>query len=688
MRQLFLVILLICSQYVSAKTYHALVVGVSEYPNLDPNLSLQGPKFDAIRVQSMLLQQGVAEHNIHLLADGVDGAKLPTMPNILEAFSSLEQSVSKGDFVYLHFSGHGSQQPTTNSEDTSDSIDGLDEIFLPRDVQQWSKSLGAVPNSLSDDQVKVLTTRLRNKGANVWVIFDSCHSGTMTRSLTGQEFRSRNIDLGVLKNTGIAKSAPLDQTDKAIAILKPVELKQDAGALISFGAAQSNEEAPEMTLPNGEQSSPQGLFTYTMTSLISQDPNISYRQLAQGILSVYNSLPWYRTTPLFEGGTQLDKPIFHRDGDVVIRYSVSKKKGNYFIQGGQLNGLEAGAVLEVFSDVSSAAPIALLEIMSSELTTSEGRLQTGEITNKRSYAQLISPAYPESIKFKWQRPPSEIWKKALDSLFADNKLVQRTVEWVNTDQSADISLYVADESLYLFTLSNEVLPCEVMADSKKPCNDGDSAETYFSLSLNTESGDIEPYQVLNNGLSRMVRSHNLKRLSATMTGSSNVLSEVYLNDSPLELDKIIKAKDGDDLYVSFANQGRKPVDLTVMFIDSGLGITQVFPEPGYSGRLFAGESTEFEGTISSEGTTGEEQFVIIAVPANRDSPQMSLSHLQQEPLESRSFFTSTTNKSRGEGGYEDIFAQALGDLPQNRAFKKREKSAGRATISVIRLQTE
>ncbi|RTZ17282.1 caspase family protein [Vibrio aquaticus] len=681
MRVALLALWILFSQSAWATTYYAVVVGVSEYPNLDETLSLNGPKYDAVRIENMLLQQGVDKKNIRVLADGVEGAPLPTKQNIIDAITEIENQLAKGDFVYLHFSGHGSQQPVQGNEDKSESSDGLDEIFLPRDVQLWSKAKGEVPNSLTDNEVHILTNRLRNKGADVWSIFDSCHSGTMTRSVNGQEFRSRNVNFEQLK-AGTPTAGPIPEQHDSIEILKPVALAEGAGSLISFGAAQSNEEAPEMALPNGDRPSPQGLFTYTLTSLISQNPNMSYRQLAQGILSAYNGLPWYRTTPLFEGES-LDKPIFHRDGDVVTRYPVRKKKGRYFIQAGQLNGFEEGAVVEVFADVASEEPLAVLEVTDSQIASSEASLKTGEFATKKAFAQLHSPAYPAKVRFKWQKAPPKAWQTALETQLEENLFLQRTIDWVDSDQPADISLYVTDNKVYFFTVSDVDLPCELVSETE--CQPTRGNDTYLSLDVAQQT----PLAILNNGLQRVIRAHNLKRLAVKMTGTSSVMSEVFLNDNPLGLDQLIAAKDGDDLYMSFVNKSRKPVDLTVMFIDSGLGITQIFPEIGFSGRLFAGEFAEFEGTVSNEESKGEEQFVVIAIPSSRDAPQTSLAHLQQEPLDSSVFEQRTTSKSRSSSdSYQDVFAQALGDLPMQRAFVKRDKSSGNASISVIRLKTE
>ena len=125
----------------TARTNHALLVAVSQYPNLDKDLWLSGPKNDAKLVRNFLLANRLVkfdESNVITLADGVDDADLPTLANIRQAVIDLEKNLQSGDFVYLHFSGHGSQAPALKPDQ---ELDGLDELFLPADTGAWNKSV-------------------------------------------------------------------------------------------------------------------------------------------------------------------------------------------------------------------------------------------------------------------------------------------------------------------------------------------------------------------------------------------------------------------------------------------------------------------------------------------------------------------------------------------------------------------
>ena len=110
-----------------------VVVGVGQYEHLDASLALDGPPNDVPLIVNWLRRQGVPRQHLTVLADQVAGADgLPTRAAILDTLRSLPEKMAPGDIAFLYFAGHGSQQPQGGAEWSK--ADGLDEIFLPRDV--------------------------------------------------------------------------------------------------------------------------------------------------------------------------------------------------------------------------------------------------------------------------------------------------------------------------------------------------------------------------------------------------------------------------------------------------------------------------------------------------------------------------------------------------------------------------
>ena len=103
----------------------ALLIGASvSAPGLGI-ADLKGPPNDIRLLKATLQARGVRD--IRLLADQVVGAKRPTHAAILQAFADLATASRPGDLVFIALSGHGTQQPDQNGDES----DGLDEVFCP-----------------------------------------------------------------------------------------------------------------------------------------------------------------------------------------------------------------------------------------------------------------------------------------------------------------------------------------------------------------------------------------------------------------------------------------------------------------------------------------------------------------------------------------------------------------------------
>ena len=171
----------------------AVVVGVSQYPTLNPNLQLEGPRNDVPLVLNWLQRtRGVPRSRVTVLADQVARADgLPTRSAILEALNVLPRRTAAGDSVFLYFAGHGSRQPQPGQSWTK--ADGLDEIFLPRDVGRWTEGQHQVSGAIIGSEIGRVIDSLRAQGVFVWVVFDSCHSATGSRAIVRAHFKSRGV---------------------------------------------------------------------------------------------------------------------------------------------------------------------------------------------------------------------------------------------------------------------------------------------------------------------------------------------------------------------------------------------------------------------------------------------------------------------------------------------------------------
>jgi hypothetical protein len=142
----------------------ALLLGINDYRHIS---DLRGCLNDVRNIQSLLAD--VFEFrgsNIHTLTDA-DVVK----ENIEREWDWLYENAGDGDRLVVHYSGHGSY--TTDLDE--DEPDGADELICLYDMD-WDDD----QTYLLDDELRELTSRVP-AGAQLTVIFDSCHSGTATR---------------------------------------------------------------------------------------------------------------------------------------------------------------------------------------------------------------------------------------------------------------------------------------------------------------------------------------------------------------------------------------------------------------------------------------------------------------------------------------------------------------------------
>lgn len=348
----------------AARENYALLIGANEYRNLDERWWLNGPKNDVEMVRDYLLAEApvpFAADHVTMLTDGVEGVQPATLQAILDAFADLTAKAQPGDFIYLHFSGHGTQAPAT---DDATELDGLDELFLPVDIGQWNDGVGHVENALVDDEIGTMVDALRAKGADVWVVFDSCHSGTATRAVeTGDDdVRTRQLDPSVLGMDPdlLDEVASRSIEDPRAAPEPPVDVAAGGdGAFVAFYAAQTNEVTPEKKLPKGKPDrKPHGVFTYTLFETIAEHPGATYGQIAEEVLRKYAVKNLAKSTPLFEG--DLDAVAFSGDAAApVTQWQATAEGDGFTIPAGELHGISQGDILAVMASAADETAAAL-----------------------------------------------------------------------------------------------------------------------------------------------------------------------------------------------------------------------------------------------------------------------------------------------------------------------------------------
>lgn len=647
MKALFISALCLAASPALARENYALLIGANQYPSLEERWWLKGPAND-VQLVAQYLTTGApvpfpADH-VTVLSDGVAGAEAPTLAAIRGAFADLAAEVQPGDFVYLHFSGHGTQAP---AQDPSTELDGLDELFLPVDIGPWSDQVGAVENGLVDDEIGTLIDGLRAKGADVWAVFDSCHSGTATRAVESaeDEVRVRQLPPDAL---GIDIDAV--EVSRSVGDPRQVEAPFDGGSgegsFVAFFAAQTNEVTPEKNLPKGKPGrKPQGVFTWTLMETLAEYPNATYGQIGQEVLRRYAVKNLAKSTPLFEG--DLDQVVFGGEGGArVSQWSAEVSEAGFVIPAGELHGLAEGAVLAVMGSAADADDQALgyVELTAVETFASTGRAveRDGKVLPAELPKGVTLRKLDEALDFTLTVALPAAGSAPADALLAALGEVQEAagprLVFVAADQEADLRLAVLPESPRPDAIW--VLPSTGLAED---------LGTTPSVSTGDKDG-AELAAVLADTLTTMARAQNLLKLAGAV-GSVTPDVEVELLTRtpedrtlrPLPFAPVLVPD--DEVHVLARNNGEGPVDVNVLYIGADWSISHWF-----SGRLQPGDELKKGLFKISADVLGQERMLVVVTPTRPQSPVEDLSYLAQDALD--------TTRSVGRSAFGDALAEA------------------------------
>ena len=640
-----------------ARENFAILVGASTYQNLKEQYWLKGPANDVTLVRTYLTTAAPVHFdaaNVTVLADGIAGAPAPTLAAIRGAFADLTARVQPGDFVYLHFSGHGTQAPTAHPET---ELDGLDEVFLPVDVGVWKDDTSGVENGLVDDEIGTMLDALTAKGADVWVVFDSCHSGTVTRGAPSgdEEVRTRMLPpeaLG-LSADQVEEIASRAAPDPRAQPVPPIKANGKGGHLVAFFAAQTNEQTPERNLPRGKPGRlPQGVFTWTLFEALAEYPGATYAQLSQEILRKYAVKSLARSTPLFEG--EMDRVVFSgAPSPRVAQWPATVDGGVFSVPAGRLQGLSEGAVMAVMKSAADPTEAALgrvtvtgIDTFSAHAVASDGTL-TGELPKGLTLRKLgevldftLTIALPE---------PGSAPAAALDAaLAALRDAAGPRLIFVAPGAEADLRLAVIPDSPRPDALW--ILPSTGLAD--------DLART---PSVSTADKDATALAlVLGDTLARMSKALNVLKLGEAVGGETGVKVGLLTRNpkdkalKPLDDTGVPRLIPDDEVHIQATNTTDGPVDLNVLYLGSDFSISHMF-----KGRLQPGDTLKQGLLRITDAAFGRDRIILVMTPAKPQSAVEDLSFLAQDAVDLLRGNASALDLALREAGFGETTRAAV-----------------------------
>ncbi|MBI4660264.1 MAG: caspase family protein [Verrucomicrobia bacterium] len=201
--------------------------------------ALAACEFDANDMNAVAVKRGFTSRKLLTAA--------ATASAVIGAIKDAAMTLASGDLFLLTYSGHGGQVPDGNNDETDS--ERQDETWVLYDRQ------------LVDDELWALWTRFK-AGVRIFVLSDSCHSGTVVRAMptmggaspgAGKKRRIRLLPPAQAAKVYRANRATYDSIQKAHPAAEKAAVK---AAILLISGCQDNQYSLD-----GERN---GLFTETL----------------------------------------------------------------------------------------------------------------------------------------------------------------------------------------------------------------------------------------------------------------------------------------------------------------------------------------------------------------------------------------------------------------------------------------
>lgn len=317
----------------------ALLIGVNDYPNLPPYSQLKGCVNDVFLMKQTLETSFLfPPSNVVILLN-----EQATAQGIQAAMDQAVRDCQPDDIFVFHFSGHGSRMAANG-----DKPAGYDESIMPYDSGRLNPDFPkqVTPCDIRDTEFQVWLARLAEKTSNVTLIFDSCHSGSITRAAADSPEEGTRL-------RWIEPDAP-----PRLYTTEPKRGNQSIEAAVSSGWLPSSEKYVLLAacaadqgayeLDHGQEGSPtrNGAFTFFLTQELNRATENTYREIWESVSLLVNNR-FQKQTPQYEGSR--DRKIFDVQDFVPMRYLlVSKRHGPEIeLAGGAIHGVAVGSQWDV-----------------------------------------------------------------------------------------------------------------------------------------------------------------------------------------------------------------------------------------------------------------------------------------------------------------------------------------------------
>lgn len=363
---------LVLSLNAFSQTKHAILVGVGAYPKND---SIKGKWKDLSSmndlkiIENMLLDQKFEASNIVVVKN-----EKATVENILKEFDKLIEKLQPGDIVFFHYSGHGQQisdiDPTKHKQYSklkyikADEDDGYDEALALYNAPVNYFSGYDFSEHLIDDQIEHYQNKIQEKigkNGHLIMIFDSCHSGSITRGVDDAQIYRSESKKCLDPSVEVVKQAKISKEDNS-----------NKGVLVEFKGCKDDQRNLEFKKGIQGADLNYGSLSYALYQTLAElKEKATYQQVFDIVYAkIFANSKGTQEAVL---DTKFGDNAFFGTGNIIVPkyYGIEplKDKKTFKVLAGMINGIQVGDSISIYSNAKP--DVKLLSGIVSERSGSE-----------------------------------------------------------------------------------------------------------------------------------------------------------------------------------------------------------------------------------------------------------------------------------------------------------------------------
>ncbi|KAK6523195.1 hypothetical protein TWF694_006089 [Orbilia ellipsospora] len=536
---------------------------------------------------------GIPENNIYQLTatppvDGSDEpkeqrSKWPTYENIIGIFHQVTTRAQPGDLVYIHYSGHGTRVRTIFDDLKADFGIENDEALVPTDICRGGRYI-------RDVEIAYLLRQMKDKNLIVTVVFDCCHAGGATRNHNISSFRSNgkydenrlDSDVSILSQKELLAvcNKSLQDTKRAVKVLDHWLLETSGYTFLA--ACRLHESAAE-SLFHGKV---QGVLTYFLIETLKENPGpVRHHQLWDLVATKVRK--HNRQQNVVMGGDG-DRSFFTADPvescletSTIIVTEVLETENKVQLGAGRAQGISEGMGIDIWPkscfNIKASERLVLLEVTQVEDVKSQAKVVRWYKALK-SELEAGCQARPHTMSLQrhinlvyevgeTDLPTAKENRKALDKLRTCIDAI-KSVSVSDTDEAFQVSV----KDGHYIVLDHKSRPL-IHPAGPVPINLEGAAEKLLHRMVHYS----RYYSILkleNEAMNAEWISLSLSKKPKTFPTSPRLAQDPELN---FPKGGSYQAADEDWLLLKVRNDYDKPLNITILDLDSSWSIDQIYP---------------------------------------------------------------------------------------------------------------